>query len=206
MKLDKKPFWEDQYSTTDGIKTFNNGNPSLEIKKLVDEYLKSGRAVEFGCGAGRDSIYLAANGFDVTALDISATGIAKLKEIAAENNLKINVDVKDMREFNYEGEYDLFVAVGCLHLITRNDQMVLFEKIKKHTRKNGFNIINVFTNEVPTPPDMEPFFLGLFNKGELFEIYNDWEIIDKIEYQFNDDHGNGLHHLHAGNKLIARKR
>jgi tellurite methyltransferase len=64
----------------------------------------------------------------------------------------------------------------------------------------------VFTNEVPAPSDMEPFFVGLFNKGELFEIYGDWEIIDKREYQFEDDHGNGLKHLHAGHKLIAQKR
>jgi hypothetical protein len=53
---------------------------------------------------------------------------------------------------------------------------------------------------------MKPFFKGLFNKGELFEIYRDWKIVDKLEYRFEDDHGNGIHHLHAGHKLIAQKR
>lgn len=204
--MTSKPFWEEQYSKDNGIKTFNDGNPTVEVKKLVNEYLKSGKAVDLGCGAGRDSIFLAKNGFDVTALDISVTGITKLIEIANENNLKINAEIKDIREFNFVGEYDLIISMGCLHLIPKRDQIVLFDKIKKHTRKNGFNIINVFTNEVPTPSDMEPFFVGLFNKGELFEIYNNWEIIDKLEYQFKDDHGNGLQHLHAGHKLIARKR
>jgi 2-polyprenyl-3-methyl-5-hydroxy-6-metoxy-1,4-benzoquinol methylase len=72
------PFWEDQYSRSDGIKTFNDGNPTAEVKKLVNEYLRRGTAVDLGCGAGRDSIFLAKNGFDVTALDISAAGIASM--------------------------------------------------------------------------------------------------------------------------------
>lgn len=201
-----KPFWEDAYAEKDGIKTFGGGNPSPLVRKVAEEILKSGRAVEFGCGAGRDALFLASNGFEVTALDVSASGIKKLKEIAAEKELKINAEVKDMRDFSFKGEYDLFVAMGCLHLIPRNDQKEFFEKVKQHTRKNGINVFTVFTDEVPTPPDMEPFFVGLFEKGELFEIYKDWEIIEKNEYRFTDDHGNGLSHVHAGHNIIARKK
>lgn len=204
--MTNKPFWEDQYSRRDGFKTFNDGNPTAEVKKLVNEYLRSGKAVDLECGAGRDSLFLAKNGFNVTAIDISASGIAKLKEVAAENKITINAEVKDIREFNFIEEYDLIISMGCLHLISKSDQIILFDKIKNHTKQNGFNSINVFTNEVPVPPDMKPFFAGLFNKGELFVIYRDWDIIDKLEYQFKDDHGNGIHHLHAGHKLIARKR
>jgi tellurite methyltransferase len=78
VEMTNIPFWEDRYSRSDGIKTFNDGNPTAEVKKLVNEYLRSGTAVDLGCGAGRDSIFLAKNGFDVTALDVSAAGIASM--------------------------------------------------------------------------------------------------------------------------------
>lgn len=203
--MTSKPFWEDQYAGKDGLNTFSGGEPSKSVKFVVENCLKTGRAVEFGCGAGRDTLFLAANGFDVTAVDISQTGIVKLNEIAAQRNLKINAYIKDMRQFEFGEPYDLFVAIGCLHLVPTQDQPELFRKIQKYTKKNGYNVVSGFTNEAPTSPDMEPFFLGLFNKGELFNIYKDWEIIDKNEYRFTDDHGNGLSHTHAGHNLIARK-
>ena len=68
----------------------------------------------------------------------------------------------------------------------------------RHTSVGGVHAISVFTDEAPTPPDMAPFFVGLFKKEELFDIYRDWEILDKNNYRFNDDHGNGLKHTHAG--------
>jgi tellurite methyltransferase len=144
--MTNKPFWEEQYSKPDGLKTFNDGNPTAEVKKLVTGYLHSGKAVDLGCGAGRDSIFLAKSGFDVTAVDISATGIAKLKEVAAENKVTVNAEVKDIREFNFAEEYDVIISVGCLHLIPKKDQILLFDTIKTHTKQHGFNIINVFTN------------------------------------------------------------
>jgi tellurite methyltransferase len=137
--MTNKPFWEEQYSKIDGIKTFNDGNPTAEVKKLVNEYLRTGRTVDLGCGAGRDSIFLAKHGFDVTAVDISATGIAKLKKVATESKLIINAEVKDIRVFNFIGEYDLFISMGCLHLIPKSDQSCYLIKLK--ITPNGTGLI-----------------------------------------------------------------
>jgi len=141
MTLPKKPFWEDQYAQKDGLKTFHGGEPTETVRFVVENYLNSGNAVEFGCGAGRDSIYLASKGFQVTSVDVSETGIAKLNEIAALRKLKINSCVRDMRDFEFNGKHDLFVAIGCLHLIPTKDQPELLSRIRTNTRSGGFNVV-----------------------------------------------------------------
>ncbi len=200
-----KPFWEEQYATSDGLKTFGGGKPTDKVIKVASQMKKGSRVIEFGCGAGRDALYLAENGFDVTSVDISKTGISKLIEIAEKRCLQIKAKVQDMRDFHFEGKYDLVIAVGSLHLIPRSDWKKLIKKVKEHTVVNGFNIMTGFTDQVQTPPDMKPFFVGLFQEDELFEIYDDWDILDKHSITFTDNHGNGLSHTHSTHGLLAKK-
>jgi 2-polyprenyl-3-methyl-5-hydroxy-6-metoxy-1,4-benzoquinol methylase len=48
-----------------------------------------GRVLDLGCGPGRNAIYLASLGFDVDAIDLSATAIAWARERAEEAGVKV---------------------------------------------------------------------------------------------------------------------
>ena len=52
--------------------------PTQIVKSLL-KYKKLGKVLDLGAGEGRNSIFLAEKGFDVTAIDISEIGINKLK-------------------------------------------------------------------------------------------------------------------------------
>ena len=43
--------------------------PNYTIKKFIKLNIKPGNAVELGCGAGRDTVYLIKNGWNVLAID-----------------------------------------------------------------------------------------------------------------------------------------
>ena len=52
--------------------------------------------LDLGCGLGRHSIYMASQGFDVTAVDLSEYGINNLKEWAKKEKLDIKSCVSNM--------------------------------------------------------------------------------------------------------------
>ena len=45
----------------------------------------------------------------------------------------------------------------------------------------------------------------MFEEGELFGLYKDWEIILQKSFIDEDEHPGGIKHQHAVNKIIARK-
>jgi SAM-dependent methyltransferase len=88
-------YWNDFYAnkTKDLI-----GVPSQFCVMLATEADKSKPIVEFGCGNGRDSIYLARQGFKVFATDLSAAAIASNneKEGGPENEIGADFNVCDV--------------------------------------------------------------------------------------------------------------
>jgi tellurite methyltransferase len=200
---DSRPFWETSYSSGDETATF--GAPSAEVVELSATMDRGARVLDLGCGDGRHALYLARRGCNVTAIDISEVGVAKLTRVAGTEGLPVRVEVADMREYAIDGDYDLVVAHGCLHLITRAEWMELIPRMKNHTRPSGYNVVAVFTDALPSPDDLRPFHVGLFREGELFEQYIGWEIQEARSYVLEDEHSGGIWHRHPINKLVARR-
>jgi 2-polyprenyl-3-methyl-5-hydroxy-6-metoxy-1,4-benzoquinol methylase len=75
---DPTSFWEQRYAGTSGIWS---GRPN---RALVDKAsaLTPGRALDLGCGEGGDALWLAARGWTVTGLDLSATALRRADDAA----------------------------------------------------------------------------------------------------------------------------
>lgn len=54
--------------------------------------------------------------------------------------------------------------------------------------------------------DLKQFAVGLAKEGEIRELYEDWEILQFQSYTFEDEHPGVPKHLHASNKIVARKK
>lgn len=91
--------------------------------------LPRGTALDVACGAGRNSVFLAANGYAVTAVDISAVGVERGRRRASEAHLSIDWLCADLDEPGVPAlpttRYDLIVWVRYIqralmpHLIAR---------------------------------------------------------------------------------------
>lgn len=201
----EKPFWETSYTKAGSPATFSSGKPSWDVVEVLENRLTKGRVLDIGCGDGRNAIYAAKLGYDVTATDISEAGISKVKRLATESGLSINSYVQDMRDFEPTDSYDVIVSHGCLHLLLRDEWLKVLHNIQTATTANGYNITLVFTNKIPPSDDMEPFMKGLFNESELFNLYKGWTIHHQSSHTIEDDHGGGIRHVHAINRIIAQK-
>ena len=79
--------------------------------------LPPGRALDVGCGTGRDAVYLAKRGWQVTAVDIVDTAIARARQRAADEGVEVQWvagDVSALGGFGLEPGYTLLYDFGCI--------------------------------------------------------------------------------------------
>lgn len=73
---------------------------------------KPGRALDVGMGQGRNSIFLAQQGWDVTGIDPADEGVRQAKAEADRLGLKIHVEVTTFEQFDFgEDRWDLFCVM-----------------------------------------------------------------------------------------------
>ncbi|MDU3716428.1 MAG: methyltransferase domain-containing protein [Klebsiella michiganensis] len=74
-----------------------------------------GKALDLGCGNGRNSLYLAANGFDVTAWDKNPASIGNLERIRQAEGLEnLRTAIKDLNALSFDGEYDFILSTVAM--------------------------------------------------------------------------------------------
>ncbi|WP_434600651.1 class I SAM-dependent methyltransferase [Streptomyces sp. A5-4] len=105
-------FWDGRYAQSDRIWS---GNPNTVLVREVTG-TKPGRALDLGCGEGADAIWLAGQGWRVTATDISGVALARAVRHAAAEDVTDRVDWQrhDLGASFPEGAFDL-VSAQFLH-------------------------------------------------------------------------------------------
>jgi SAM-dependent methyltransferase len=85
---------------------------------LVEEVagLVPGRALDLACGEGRNALWLAERGWQVTAVDFSAVGLEKARRLASERDLELLLVEADVLEWEPPAASFDLVIVMYLHL------------------------------------------------------------------------------------------
>jgi len=77
-----------------------------------------GRALDIGCGSGRDAVYLAKRGWRVTGVDSVEKAVASARQRAAEEGVEVQwvtADVAALGRLGLRPGYDLLYDFGCIH-------------------------------------------------------------------------------------------
>ena len=111
--------WDRRYSTTELVWT---AEPN---RFLVEETtgLGPGRALDLGAGEGRNAAWLAAQGWQVVAVDFSAVGLRKAADLASRSGVEVEVVVADAADELPRPGFDL-VVVLYLHLPSEKRRLV----------------------------------------------------------------------------------
>jgi tellurite methyltransferase len=81
---------------------------------LIESLAPGKKALDIACGEGRNSIYLASRGFDVTGLDISEAGLARASRRAVAEGLAIDFRQADLEDYQFSEMYDLILNFNFL--------------------------------------------------------------------------------------------
>ncbi|NYI04701.1 class I SAM-dependent methyltransferase [Allostreptomyces psammosilenae] len=105
-------FWEDRYNSSDRL---FSGNPNSALIRETSA-VTPGRALDLGCGEGADAVWLARQGWHVTAVDISPTALSRGAEHATAAGVADRIDWQqhDLAHSFPEGAFDL-VSAHYLH-------------------------------------------------------------------------------------------
>jgi len=200
-----KTDYDKRYSTNEYYWGLTPNKLCYEIMRLRPP-IKPYKVLDIGCGEGKDAVFLARNGYNVTAFDISEQGLSKAKDLADNCGVKVDFFKADVRDFRLETDYDIIFSSGVLHYVPIEQRKVLIDNLKSHTTINGINVLNVFVKKpfIPLPPDMETSELaaGDWKSGELSVYYHDW-LFHKNEEIISDCNSSGIPHKHCKNILIA---
>jgi len=147
----EKLLWNDRYKTND---YYYGGKPNVFFKQFID-MTKPGKLLLPCEGEGRNAVYAAVKGWDVTAFDFSETAVEKALKLAKLNKVSIKYFVKDIKSFNYSDYTDYFDVIGVIFAHFKTKERVLFHRNLTGCLNNGGIIV-----------------LECFNKNQIGNIKN----------------------------------
>lgn len=162
--------------------------------------IEPGKALDMGCGAGRNALYLAGLGFDVTAVDANPNALGMLQSIIEQEGISnIEARLYDINDADLRADYDFIACTVTLMFLDPARVDAVIADMQRCTRAGGHNLIvaAMSTDEYPCPMNF-PFTLGT---GELRAAYDGWELLE-----YNENLGT----MHNGARLqfatlLARK-
>lgn len=112
-------WWDSFYENRTKPCPFLGTYPDESLAKWVDEeVVRPGRALDLGCGNGRNAIFLSRSGFTTEGVDYSQTAIDWARERVAEAGVDVLLRHQSAFELELEaGSYDLVYDSGCFHHI-----------------------------------------------------------------------------------------
>ncbi len=201
-RITTKEFWNNEILKANLI--WPNENVIRFVKRNVKDTNKV--ILDFGCGAGRNAIALAQEGYNVIAMDYSKQAIELAVQKAKANNIDIDFRINSDTIPLQPGSVDVIVANGSLFYSSVTETIEMLRKLKNIMSEDGIFWADWRTKEdslYGMGKEIEPNFFEMnkesgregcsyhfFDEKQLREIYKETELeiisFDKFEYTENN--------------------
>lgn len=134
--------WDKRYSTDE----YAYGIEPNNFLKNYCNYIPKGKVLSLAEGEGRNAVFLAKQGYSVTAIDSSIVGIDKGQKLAKRNGVEVAFIHADLVEFDlglnqWDGVISIFFPLSSLQ------RKILYKKIVNGLKKNGVFLLEAYTPE-----------------------------------------------------------
>ncbi len=184
--------------------------PNKTVSIAFENLTKNkGVVLDLGCGTGRDTFFMARQGFTVIAIDNSNTALKEIKKQLSENNAyNIQLIEKNILKYHIENDvFDMICANNILNYLDKDLTLNMIKSIKKGITTGGLAAISVFTTDekINNPKSQFKYF---FENQELLYNLNDMEIVYYYEGLINNKchFGYSKPHKHNLARAVARKK
>ena len=177
-------------------KKYNTNPVHSEVLEAMDT-VKPCKALDLGCGQGRNALFLAQHGFDVTAVDQNELSLEILQSIVEQEDIEMPVGLYDINSASIGQTYDFIVSTVVLMFLQADRIPAIIKNMQEQTSIGGYNLIVCAMDTEDYPCSVN--FAFTFKEGELANYYQDWELV-----KYNENPG----HLHRrdenGNRIQLR--
>lgn len=158
--------WNKRFESQDSY-LGNRPSPFLANQiSTIKELAPGNTALDVACGEGRNSVFLATNGFRVTGLDISDIGLAKAAARSREAEVTVDFRRVDLDNYELSERYDLIL----------NFNFLLRELIPQEVRALNPGGVLLFDTIMESPQLLEshnPAYL--LGRGELVKLFEGFD-------------------------------
>ncbi len=136
--------WDERYSTDEyAYGTAPNGFLSQEFRNLP-----KGKILSIAEGEGRNAVFLAKQGYEVTAVDSSFVGLEKAKKLAYDSGVSIECINADLLDFDFgENHWDGVISIFCP--LPSELRAVIHRKVETGLRMGGVFLTESYTPNQP---------------------------------------------------------
>ncbi len=162
-------FWDKKFSGEDYL---YGKTPAKFLSENYGYIPLASKVLDVGMGEGRNTVFLARKGYNVTGVDISAIAVRKARRLAGEHGIRINAVVSSMEDF--KGENNSFDAILVFYYVDR----ALNEKLVKWLKPGGILIYESHTKKQKTVTGSEKYEdKYLLKELELLRMFPDLRVL-----------------------------
>ena len=142
-------WWDSFYEDRARPCLFFGTSPDESLAQWVDEgFVRPGRALELGCGNGRNAIFLARHGFAIEGVDYSQTAIDWATHCITEAGVAVTLMRRSVFELKPDaGTYDLVYDSGCFHHLPPHRRKSYVELVVNALKPGGWFGLTCFRPE-----------------------------------------------------------
>jgi SAM-dependent methyltransferase len=134
--------WDERYSAEEYA---YGRKPNQFLEENVDQIPK-GAVLSLAEGEGRNAVFLAQQGYSVTAVDASIVGLNKARKLAEESGVVVEFVHADLADYDLgENRWDGIVSIFCPLPSSLRKQ--LYKKVEAGLKRNGVFLLEAFTPE-----------------------------------------------------------
>ncbi|SNB47723.1 bifunctional 2-polyprenyl-6-hydroxyphenol methylase/3-demethylubiquinol 3-O-methyltransferase UbiG [Geobacter sp. DSM 9736] len=191
-----KALMERIFSNSTSSRSRFDPSPNAFLVEVV-QGLKPGRALDVGMGQGRNALYLAGKGWEVTGFDISPTGIRQAREQA----LKLGVKLQALERT--DADFDFGIEKWDMIVLCYVDFRHLMERIRSSLKPGGVVVIETYHRDTSMyrPIQTEK----AFSNNELILIFGNFRILRYEDVPARPDWNFTGEEKHRVVRLLAQK-
>ena len=201
--------WSNRYRNAGEHYLF--GTEPNRFLALRANLLQAGQtALSVADGEGRNSVWLAEQGLDVTAIEISPVAVEKARRLMVGRKVEVRFLVADMLAANWPpahlaNAFDWVIGI-FIQFVGPEGREKQFSAMKQVTRPGGRILLHGYTPKQLDYRTGGPSAIeNLYTKEILLTAFGDWEIEDMFEYEEEVSEGRGHEGISAMIGVVARK-
>lgn len=144
-----------------------------------------------------NAIYLAQNGYNVVAQDVSPVMGEIFREHTRENSVNVPLVICPAQDYVPDRMYDAFVCTSVLHFMPPEDALKTIGMMQNYTKPGGYHALEIFTSGTRYARN-DRFYI---TPDELKNIYQGWDVCDQEIWTDMNAEG----HEHIKFSLLLRK-